>query len=397
MRAYLKFIVIALVVLVFSNRVEQLQALSAPSEFEVKVDVVNPEQSSACTDKAISTTWFYRPPSNSTMTTVVSNFDIFVLTKNDEKFLAPTAGKGPVLQYLKYDAVSDACGQAKKAKGTPCSCGTKPRNNQVAWQPSDICWIRDNHPDWFLRDSNGNLMYWNNLFVMMDPGNAEWREFWLSRVKQYQAQYPEWDGVFIDNMTTRFGLHSDNFIPLQKYTTETAYQDAVVGFISAVQASYFKPSNKILYANLSVRWGHFQPFVRYMTALDGSMDEFWAYPRVGYYSVKSWEARLLRAQKALEMGKSMMLVAQGTQTDLNRELFGLASYLLVAGDKMYFRYTSDKAYSQVWLYDNYRAKLGEPLGYYTRSGNVWTRQFTNGTVTVNPETRKASITLKSAC
>jgi hypothetical protein len=395
------------VVLLFTTYTGQnLQASDASfdvsggaSDFEVKIETLNNDGvNGRCTKDPIKTTWFYKPPKNTTMATVMKHFDIFVLTRDDEKFLneVVNAGEGPVLQYIKYDAISDACFQAKKPKGTPCSCSTDPRANQVAWQPNDICWIRDNHPDWFLRDTSGNLLYWNE-FLMMDPGNAGWREFWLSRIKQYQQQYPKWGGVFIDNMTTQFGKHSDDtHIKLQKYPTVQSYQDAVVGFINSVQSAYFKPSNRMVYANLSVRWGDFQPFVRYMKALDGSMDEFWAYPRSGYYSTKSWEARVLRAQEALKMGKSMMLISQGTQTDMNRELFGLASYLLVAGDKIYFRYTSDTAYSKMWLYDNYKARLGQPTSYYTRNGNVWSRNFTNGKVTVNPETRQATITLNSS-
>jgi hypothetical protein len=404
--------VIVLTVLSFSQIGQSLEAAdttpavdatamevdTTQSDFDVTVDIPAPEQNNGrCTSDPIRTTWFYKPPKNTSMSTVMKHFDIYVLTRDDEKFLAEVtnAGEGPVLQYIKYDAISDACFQAKKAKNTPCSCNIKPRANQVAWQQIDICTIRDEHPDWFLRDKSGNLMYWNE-FVMMDPGNQGWREFWLSRIKQYQQQYPKWGGIFIDNMTTRFGLHSDTFIELQKYPTEKSYQDAVVSYLDWMQNEYFKPTNRLVYGNVSVRWGHTEPFLRYMEELDGAMDEFWAYPRTGYYSAKSWLPRVERAQKALERGKSMMLVSQGTQTDLNRQLFGLASYLLVAGDQIYFRYTSDKAYSQMWLYDNYKARLGTPLGYYTRSGNTFTRKFSNGTVTVNPETRKATITVKSA-
>jgi hypothetical protein len=391
------FGLILFVSLLFSGRTP-IQALETPSDFQVTITTTNSQQSSngRCFTDPVRTTWFYKPPANLPMNMVADHFNIFVLTRDDEAFLPYTLGKGDVMQYIKFDAVSDACFQALKPQGTPCDCGVKPRANQVGWKPSDICQIRDNHPDWFLRDVNGNLLYWNE-FVMIDPGNEGWRQFWLSRIEDYQAQYPLWNGVFMDNMSTRFGLHGDDFIELQKYPTEESYQDAVVGFVETMQANYFKPMNKLMYANLSVRWGHFEPFVRYMNALDGSMDEFWAYPREGTYSVLSWEARLLRAQKALEMGKSMMLVSQGEQTDLNRQLFGLASYLLVAGDNIYFRYTSDAEYENAWLYENYRSRLGAPLGYYTRAGNTWTRQFTNGAVVVNPETLTASITLLRQC
>jgi hypothetical protein len=352
--------------------------------------------SKACKESPTQLTWFYKPPKNTTMSSVIAHHENYVLTKGDEKFLAQihNAGERPVLQYLKFDALSDPCFQAKKAKGSPCSCSKDPRDNQVGWLKTDICEIRDKHPDWFLRDKSGNLLYWND-FVMMDPGNAGWREFWLSRAKS-SMQQKGWDGVFIDNMTTRFGVHSTNFVSLQKYSTVKAYQDAVVGFINYARNSYFTGAKKKIFANISVRWGDNAVYLRYMDYLSGSMDEFWAYPRSGYYSVQEWQARLERAKGAVNKGKDVMLVSQGTQTDLKRQLFGFASYLLVASPTTYFRYTSDTAYSKMWLYDNYKLRLGTPTGAYTRNGNTWSRTFSNGKVSVNPETRQASIILFDA-
>jgi hypothetical protein len=344
-----------------------------------------------CTTDPTRLSWFYKPPSD--MPKMLKHHDLVVFTKGDESYMqqAKSAGKYPVLQYIRFDSIHDPCGQIWKPKGTPCSCGKNPFRNNVGWKPSDICDIRDNHPDWLLRDAQGKIIVIDNM-VVMDPGNAGWREFWLSRLKQSQAD--GWQGIFMDNMGTKFYSHGYGDKALQKYPTVESYQNAVLNFLTSVRSGYFAPNNKLMFGNITVHWGHTPFYLKMMKQMDGSMDEFWAATKTGYYSVKSWEDRLLRARESRKQGNTIMLTSQGSFTDTNRQRFTFASYLLIADSNTYFRYThQDYAYGQIWLYDNYKAKLGQPLGEYTRSGNTWTRLFTNGKVTVKPETREATIKL----
>ncbi|MBC8098927.1 MAG: hypothetical protein H7Y11_05755 [Armatimonadetes bacterium] len=335
---------------------------------------------------------FYKPPVNKPVGQLPGLFDLFVFTKGDEDAMRSVRGSGvrPVLQYIKFDAVHDPCFQATRAAGTPCSCSQSPKRNSVAWNNSDICWLRNEHPDWFMRDINGDLLYWND-YVMMDPGEQGWRDFWVERLRTSQSA--GWDGIFMDNMSTRFGVHSTDFVELQDYPTIRSYQNAVVGFLETTRDAYFEPNNKLMYANLSVRWGDEDPFYRYLTHLDGVQDEFWAVTRTDWYTLKSWERRLLRAKGAVDRNKDMLLVSLGNETSLTRQQFALASYLLVASPTTYFRYSNQEYYDYVWWYDNYLAKLGEPTGNYTRSGNTWKRNFANGKVTVSPETRSSTIVI----
>jgi hypothetical protein len=368
------------------------------AEAPVKVEMQNKGTKCPYTTP-VRPAWFYKPPKPySSTSAAVANFDFFVLTRKDESMLNAVhdAGKSPVLQYLKFDALHDPCFQALKSDRTRCWCNVNPKSNQVGWLPNDICVIRQQHPDWFLRDANGDLLYWND-YVMMDPGNAGWQKFWLSRVQISGAD--GWDGVFLDNLATQFGVHGSNYsVQLQKYATPVEYRVAVVNFLSTVRAAYFVPGSKQLYANISVRTGDNAVFHQYLQQMDGAMDEFWAVMATDYYGLNGWLDRYTRAEEAVKAGKGMLLVSHGQQHDLNRQMFALASYLLIAGPQTSFRYTSeDGGYSQVWLYDNYKIPLGEPIGYATRKYNIWTRVFTNGTVVVQPGKRLATITLNNAC
>ncbi|MBC8170206.1 MAG: hypothetical protein H7X77_00980, partial [Anaerolineae bacterium] len=277
--------------------------------------------------------WFYKPPTNSTTEGIVPHFDSYVLTKNDESTVSKinNLGENPVLQYIKFDNIDDPCKQALKPQGTACNCSKKPLNNQVAWNAVDVCWIRDNHPDWFLRDTNNNLLYFENQ-LMMDPGNRGWQDFWIDRIKTSQPQ--GWDGVFFDNLATEFGMHHADFSKkLKQYPTVESYRNAVVGFLSYVRSNYFAPNNRLMYANTSTYWNQDSTYFRYLEHLDGTQDEFWAYPRTGWYRIKSFQRRLDRLGGTLDRNKAVYLVSQGSRQDTQRQQFGVATYLLIAAPK----------------------------------------------------------------
>lgn len=352
------------------------------------------ETACAYTDP-VQLTWFYKPPNEPMRERLSNHFDLFVLTKGDELLLQAmrNADEYPILQYVHFDSVHDPCHQAEQPQGTPCSCNQSLLRNNVGWSPDDICMIRDEHPDWFLRDADGNLLYDGDQ-VMIDPGNPEWQAFWVERIKQSQLE--GWHGVFIDNLTTQFGVHSGNFVDLEKYATVDDYRVAVIDFLSYVRDAYFDPQNRLLFANISIYKGdeHDLTFLSYLPYLDGVMDEFWAYSRNDTYDVATWEHRFWRMEQVLNNGKIGMMIAQGQREDFQRQRFGLASYLLLVSPDAYFRYTSDQGfYREIWTYGNYQWKLGEPVDSYTREGDTWSREFTNGKVTVDVANQRSSIEL----
>ena len=91
------------------------------------------------------------------------------------------------------------------------------------------------------------------------------------------------------------------------------------------------------------------------------------------------------------MGKDIILVSQGTKDDLELQEFAFASYLLVNQGRAIFRYANSNKYREVWVYENYNVPLGAPLGPRYKDGDAWRRDFTNGTVMVNPDTHKSEI------
>ena len=125
------------------------------------------------------------------------------------------------------------------------------------------------------------------------------------------------------------------------------------------------------------------------------MHEGWAidWPN-GYRPVAIWEKQMTLAEQTQEMGKSIVLISQGTKDDTTLQRFAFASYLLINRGHAFFRYANSNYYRDVWLYDNYDYDLGGPLGPRYRDGNAWKRDFTNGNVIVNPETHEVEINIK---
>ncbi|MEK7324837.1 MAG: putative glycoside hydrolase, partial [Chloroflexota bacterium] len=274
----------------------------------------------------------------------------------------------------------------------PGSCTEPPLRNQVADQVGDFCAISEQHPDWFLLDADGNRIFSqdNPEFVMMDPGNPGWRAFWLERARQNQEEY-DWDGVFADNAEAGLGKRRLWGALPAAYPDDASYRSAITGFLEYLYTSYFQPEGRLLQANI-IALDDGGAWLEYLQYLDGAMDESFAMGwSDDYLSVVQWEAEVSRAEETQALGKHVVLVSQGDRDDAERQTFAFASYLLASNGRASFRYADNEAYREVWLYSNYQLDLGAPLGPRYRAGSVWRRDFTQGSISVDPVNKTAAI------
>lgn len=337
----------------------------------------------------VNLAYFYKPPSNSDAATVANNFGTVILTGNDEAFRDQLAANGfgsTVLEYFGSIGIQD-----------PGSCTATPRKNQVAYNAGDFCSISANHPDWFLLDPNGQRVPASpgSDTYRMDPGSPGWREFYLTRVLDYQAR-KGWSGLFLDNLEASLTDVQKYGLTLAKYPDDASYQAAIRGFLEYLRVNYSQAYNRPMLANIIARRDEAGWF-NYMPYLDGAMQERWA---VGwsisqYVSESQWKSDLELAEKTQNQGKHIILVAPGSETDANRQNFAFASYFLISNGKAAFRYSNDSSYSRVWLYNNYQVDLGTPLGPRYQSGTSWRRDFTKGYVIVDPVSHTATISTDS--
>ena len=355
------------------------------SSLEVQDPALSPTPYSFQGD-TVQLVWFYRPPNDANLMRLSENFDKFILTQQDvdeQQELISLGVNRPIPQYFRMDAIMD-----------PEGCNERPRRNQVAYKEGDFCMISEEHPDWFLTDVNGNRIVEGTdvKYYFMDPGNAEWRAFFLTRVRESQEEIG-WVGVFLDNAEASFAKREKNNQMPGAYPDEASYINAIEGFLEFLYRGYFQPQGRPLYANvISVR--DETVWYRYLNHLHGAMEEAWAADWWdGYFSVNAWEEHLQRAEQSQFYGREVFLVSQGDQSDFARQEFTFASYLLINHGLAYFRYAHHSAYNQPWLYGNYYVELGEPLGVRYQIGDEWYRDFENGTVIVNPSTHSSRIVI----
>ncbi|HYN87864.1 MAG TPA: putative glycoside hydrolase [Ardenticatenaceae bacterium] len=331
--------------------------------------------------------WFNNPPADGNLEPLTHKFGSFILGRQYDEMrdsLRAEGVKSPFLMYMRFEAIHD-----------PGSCDATPRRNQVADQPGDFCRISAEHPDWFMLDEAGNRIMVDEgglHYYMMDPGNPGWRAFWLERARA-ELEASSWDGVSLDNVEASRSAYRKRGAMPAAYPDDASFQAAVQGFLVYMYQSYFQPRGLRLQANVTAVADEAVWF-NYMQYLDGAMEEGWAVDwHDGYLSPRQWENHVSRVEQTQTLGKNVIVVSQGAQSDQNRHDFAFASYLLAASGRASFRYSDASSYRTVWLYDTYNADLGQPLGPRYQVGDEWRRDFANGSVSVNPVAHTARISV----
>jgi len=334
----------------------------------------------------IKLAWFYKPPKDNNLEYLAENYEIFILTKLDEevrdKLINVYGVISPILRYIRFDAIMD-----------PGTCLDQPYRNQVADEIGDFCRISEQHPDWFLLDRNGNrIENEEGNYFLMDPGNQEWREFWLERVQKNQ-EANGWQGLFLDNVEAGFSKrHRLNDLP-QQYESEEEYQWAIRGFLKYIDENLAKPTQSPLYANV-LSEDNPVGLLSYLPYLDGVMIEGFAVDwHDGYRNSKEWEEQLELVEKIVDDNIHVLMVSKADQIENSRQGFAFASYLLVTNGNTSFRYVLNDHTDEIERFENYSYNLGNPLGTRYLEGDVWVRRFEYGDVWVNPMTHESGITL----
>jgi len=323
--------------------------------------------------------WFYKPPAEEFWPLLPQRYNFFILTHHDEPERDAIRALGadqPFYEYLLLAEIQD-----------PGGCEKTPNGNQVAFRPGDFCYINAEHSDWFLLDALGKRISSDDYYAM-DPGNAEFRAFWLERATELQLTQG-WDGVFLDNIEASLSKYQQRLTPPRQYLDDANLQNAVEEFLIYLRQKKFPPQNRPLYGNI-ISARDAQTWLRYLKYLDGAMLENFAVDWRGNALTPddfSAQMEMLRASQAL--GKTLILVAQGDESDLPRQQFAYAAYLLVNEGETVFRYAHHSAYRQLWWYDNYALNFGRPLSPARQDNGIWTRAFEHGRIRLDPAAQTA--------
>src|SRR6266853_977624 len=293
--------------------------------------------------------------------------------------------------------------------------------------------LNGNNPGLFLLDSAGNRIYStgfsnvanNTFFYLMDFGSAAWQSYWLEAIRADIVNQP-WvaDGVHADNCVTNYAAAGYSASP-SKYPTDAAWSNAMNTFVSAVSAG-LQASGQKLWCNrgstdqpagaaawLAVDAGPTPPDV---AAEEGAFAVMWGTTATRFYPEANWKSQVdilsqIQNSKVAIFSHTNLAPGQSGTDNWGKPVtfvqslwYALGSFLLGKNDVLnnaYFAFTSGTNYDSIQWYNEYdKIDLGKAIGPYTVTtiggANIYSREFENGYVYVNPTANIAPLPLPRA-
>jgi hypothetical protein len=249
------------------------------------------------------------------------------------------------------------------------------------------CYAAQNHPEWFLTTPSGARLQeagYPNQYEM-DYGNPAYQQAWVAGVLA-DVRAHGWDGVEMDNALST----ADAYGVAAKYPTDASVQAAMYQMLQAVgpplQAAGVTAVANVGYAPEFP--GLWQQWLGPVSGLEQEYFLSWSNgPDVTGSQWQTYEAELTSA-----VAQHKMIYAHaGSYTATSTQLldYTVASFLLGTDGNSVFSFGST-----VQDYPEYHYNLGTPTGsYFARWDGSYERDFTNGTVVVNPNNGTGAINI----
>ena len=244
----------------------------------------------------------------------------------------------------------------------------------------------DTHEDWFVHDASGNrILYSSWGTYLMDVGNAEWRQHWVSYVNNKLGNCSAYDGIFADNVWDI--LYTSGFDKIPNDDVIGRWHNDTLGMLQYVRANLLL--GKKLIVNTEAGWalGHIN--YDYLNVTDGMLIEGYSHApwedSTSYTKVVNTQIDCLAYGSA--NGKIMIAESGSTTDDARLQKLTYAQFLLGAnGSTAYWGWNTGGMYYN--LQSSYQpmmdTKIGTPTNTYYNSQGVYMRDFTNGKVISNP-------------
>ena len=270
------------------------------------------------------------------------------------------------------------------------------------------------HPSYFAHDASGHLItmkaasgspaFPNNY--LMDEGNAGWQAWEASRVLGNINQYG-FDGAYLDSMAPGPTSGGDTGLPIDPTTghpySATSWMAAEGRAMSVIKAAI---GSKFLFSTGLVNGSEFTDYTHALTdsTANGAQTDSWlrlsgsspaSYPSAGSLASDLAMVQTINAQGKSFFGWTKVWTSATAAQYSAWNTYALAAYLLVDnGTTDYYSFSEPNlnADRTTVYYANELAALGAPTGGYSLSNGMYSRNFQNGTVTLNTNDNAASIT-----
>ena len=239
------------------------------------------------------------------------------------------------------------------------------------------------HPNWFLTDTSGSRIQFCDYqgIWQMDPGNTAYQDEWLKNVSADMKAHG-WDGVMLDdaNSTEKYHLCGKT---IAKYPTEASYEAATKSFLARVGPALMHQGFLVLpNINFDCWETCWSSFIQYTS---GATREWWTKSTTGtggQYADASWDWANSFLRITQNANKVFLAITYAPSTDLRSQRYARASFLIDwngGASALVFDPGAGDPWSSEWTMD-----IGTPKGARYRSGGAWRRDYTGGTVLVNP-------------
>lgn len=253
----------------------------------------------------------------------------------------------------------------------------------------DTEWIIETHPEWILKDKDGNFIrskgglsnpgaYWP------DPGNPEWQRYFVEKInKLLQDTGGQWDGILFDQFIGTADGHVRYAHSAQQvnYPSHEAYQAAYLEFFKVVAAEIPVPMIVNIEGGAIVRRPAFVAEIA--TVAGGAENEI--FPE---------EMPIEDLRPYLETVQSLPPTIHirinskpaGFAGDIDDTLFAYYCYLLIADREHEIYWTHKEGTSDIphYWYREFDLDLGVSKGNIHFGESIWSREFKNALIIVNP-------------
>ncbi len=284
--------------------------------------------------------------------------------------------------------------------------------DSIGEQPSYNDWsIVNANESWFVHDRDGYRIKNKEYgWYLMDVGSAGWRNHICGYLQDKIVSFG-YDGVFMDDTSYALSDSTDGFVSVLPdnttrslpsndygYTSyKNRYVNDTVGFLTQIKNTL--GSNKaVIYNGVDPINGGLTDGLRFLPYADGGLQENFVH--AGWWDINfrlsetQWKSCVDGMVQAQSQGKKILTMS-GSSNGSDEQLdqlaqFSLGSFLLASGPSSYY-YFNDPRYPYRTYINDWAAKIGTASGAYSINGGLYTRNFSNGKVFVNPKSFGGSI------
>ena len=304
----------------------------------------------------------------------------YVILNSDQHALIPQLkAANPGLKALVYKDMAATVSWAAAGAHLPTGVGYAEANAS--------------HPEWFLTDTTGARIEWCDYpgDWQMDVGSQAYQDAWAAGVAA-DLKAHGWDGVMVDDTNASQAWHLCGRT-IAKYPTDAAYAAATRSFLARVGPA-LRGQGFLVVPNIYLPWSPSAADVwsDWISFTSGAVLEYWSKWGKGptqHFADADWTYRQQFLALTQRAGKVFLGITYAPADDVRSMRYARASFLLDwDGGPSALVFEPGKGVDPGA--GEWTADIGTPSGARRQAGGAWRRDYSAGTVLVNPSASAAA-------